>query len=119
MSSKEEKSSKFYYTIGEVSNLLEIKPHVLRYWEKEFTQLNPQKKFGRIRRYDQKDIETIKKIKYLLYTQRYTIEGVKKKLKEIQRQKEQLELDFYDSKDEIKQKIIKKLKHIKHILDTE
>lgn len=119
MSSKEEKSSKFYYTIGEVSNLLEIKPHVLRYWEKEFTQLNPQKKFGRIRRYDQKDIETIKKIKYLLYTQRYTIEGVKKKLKEMQRQKEQMELDFYDTKEELKNRVIRKLKKIKQILNDE
>ncbi|MDY6915326.1 MAG: MerR family transcriptional regulator, partial [Candidatus Cloacimonadota bacterium] len=50
---------KSYYTIGEVSNLLKVKAHVLRYWEKEFPQLNPKKNFGRNRRYDKDDIQLL------------------------------------------------------------
>ena len=73
--------TKYYYTIGEVSELLELKPHVLRYWESEIPVIRP-KKSGRNRRYTLQQIEILKKIKYMLYTQRYTIEGVRQKLKE-------------------------------------
>ena len=107
---------KYYYTIGEVCNLLDLQAHVLRYWEKEFPQVHPKKKFGRNRRYNPDDIEILKKIKYMLYNQRYTIEGVRKKLKEIDKEKEQTELDFTVDKKEAKKKIIKELTEIKEIL---
>ncbi|MDY0151208.1 MAG: MerR family transcriptional regulator [Candidatus Cloacimonas sp.] len=73
---------KYYYTIGEVSNLLAVKPHVIRYWETEFTFLRPKKKGGRIRKFSESHIEMLKKIKNLLYTQKFTIEGARQKLKQ-------------------------------------
>jgi DNA-binding transcriptional MerR regulator len=73
--------TKYYYTIGEVSNLLEVKAHVLRYWENEIPALRP-KKSGHQRRYSLQQIETLKKIKDMLYNQRYTIEGARQKLKQ-------------------------------------
>jgi len=73
--------NKYYYTIGEVSNLLEIKPYVIRYWETEFPQLRPRKDKSRIRKYDESEILLLKKIKDMLYNQRFTIEGARQKLK--------------------------------------
>ena len=73
--------NKYYYTIGEVSNLLEIKPYVIRYWETEFPQLHPRKDKSRIRKYDESEILLLKKIKDMLYNQRFTIEGARQKLK--------------------------------------
>ena len=107
---------KFYYTIGEVCNLLDLKPHVLRYWEKEFPQVHPRKKFGRNRRYNPDDIELLKKIKYMLYTQKYTVDGVRKKLKEIQNNKSQIEFNFSGDKKEIKKKLINELKAVRELL---
>ncbi len=107
---------KFYYTIGEVCNLLDLKPHVLRYWEKEFSQVHPRKKFGRNRRYNPDDIEILKKIKYMLYTQKYTVDGVRKKLKEIQNNKSQIEFNFSGDKKEIKKKLINELKAVRKLL---
>lgn len=72
---------KYYYTIGEVSNLIDVKPHVIRYWESEFTALRPKKAGGRIRKYSEDHILLLKKIKDMLYTQRFTIEGARQKLK--------------------------------------
>lgn len=74
--------NKFYYTIGEVSNLLDVKPHVIRYWETEFAFLRPKKRGGRIRKFGEGHIEMLKKIKDLLYNQRFTIEGARQKLKQ-------------------------------------
>lgn len=107
---------KFYYTIGEVCNLLDLKPHVLRYWEKEFPQVHPRKKFGRNRRYNPDDIELLKKIKYMLYTQKYTVDGVRKKLKEMQKNKNQIEFNFSEDKKEIKKKLINELKAVRELL---
>jgi len=73
--------TKYYYTIGEVSNLLDVKTHVLRYWESEIPAIRP-KKSGHQRRYSLAQIETLKKIKDMLYNQRYTIEGARQKLKQ-------------------------------------
>jgi len=72
---------KHYYTIGEVGNLLEIKPYVIRYWETEFHQLRPRKEDGRIRKYSQENILLLRKIKDMLYNQKFTIEGARQKLK--------------------------------------
>ncbi|GAB1367326.1 MerR family transcriptional regulator [Candidatus Cloacimonadaceae bacterium] len=74
--------SKYYYTIGEVSNLLGVKPHVIRYWESEFPILKPKKSSGRIRKFSQEHIHLLKKIQDLLYNQRFTIEGARQKLKQ-------------------------------------
>ncbi len=107
---------KYYYTIGEVGNLLDLKAHVLRYWETEFPQVHPKKKFGRNRRYSPEDIDILKKIKYMLHTQGFTIDGAKKKLKEDQLHKEQINLDFSVDKKEAKKKIINELKEVKELL---
>lgn len=83
---------KYYYTIGEVSNLIGVKPYVIRYWETEFPQLNPRKDKGRIRKYNEDQISLLKKIKHILYEQRFTIEGARQKLKSERRSGEQIEL---------------------------
>jgi len=81
--------TKQYYTIGEVSNLLDVKPHVLRYWETEIPLIRP-KKSGHQRRYNLQQIETLKKIKDMLYNQRYTIEGARQKLRQDKELKEEI-----------------------------
>ncbi len=71
---------KRYFTIGEVSELCEVKPHVLRYWEQEFPQLSPVKRRGNRRYYQRHDVELIRHIKNLLYKEGFTINGAKNKL---------------------------------------
>ena len=71
---------KRYFTIGEVSELCCVKPHVLRYWEQEFAQLAPVKRRGNRRYYQRQDVLTIRQIRGLLYDQGYTIGGAKLKL---------------------------------------
>lgn len=73
---------KLYFTIGEVSKLCNLKPHVLRYWEQEFPQLNPHKRRGNRRYYQRKDVLVIREIISLLYEQGFTIEGARAKLSE-------------------------------------
>ncbi len=77
---------KYYYTIGEVSNLLGEKPHVIRYWESEFSFLRPRREQGRIRKYTQENVELLRRIQDMLHNQRFTIEGARLKLKEERRQ---------------------------------
>lgn len=72
---------KLYYKINEVSRITGLKPYVLRYWETEFDQLKPQKDVNDQRRYRKTDIDLIQKIKNLLYEERFTIEGAKKRLR--------------------------------------
>jgi DNA-binding transcriptional MerR regulator len=74
---------KRYYRIGEVSKLTGVKPYVLRYWETEFRWMAPAKSRSRQRMYRQRDIETIRLIKKLLYEQRFTIAGARKRLREM------------------------------------
>ena len=71
---------KRYFTIGEVSELCQVKPHVLRYWEQEFTQLAPVKRRGNRRYYQRADVLMIRQIRSLLYEEGYTIGGAKQKL---------------------------------------
>jgi len=78
----EEVSEKRYYRIGEVSKLTGVKPYVLRYWESEFRWMAPQKSKSKQRLYRKKDIDMILLIKKLLYEQRFTIAGARKKLRE-------------------------------------
>ncbi|HVO29674.1 MAG TPA: MerR family transcriptional regulator [bacterium] len=74
---------KIYFKIGEVARLTKVKPYVLRYWETEFKAIQPVKSRSRQRLYRKRDVELILKIKDLLYTQRFTIEGARKKIREI------------------------------------
>jgi DNA-binding transcriptional MerR regulator len=71
---------KRYFTIGEVSDLCEVKPHVLRYWEQEFPQLKPVKRRGNRRYYQRQDVIMIRQIRSLLYEQGFTIGGARQKL---------------------------------------
>ncbi|MDD2658350.1 MAG: MerR family transcriptional regulator [Methylococcales bacterium] len=68
---------KRYFTIGEVSELCGVKPHVLRYWEQEFTELNPVKRRGNRRYYQRHEVLMVRKIRALLYEQGYTIGGAR------------------------------------------
>ena len=72
--------AKRYFTIGEVSELCGVKPHVLRYWEQEFTQLKPVKRRGNRRYYQHHEVLLIRKIRELLYDQGFTISGARNKL---------------------------------------
>jgi DNA-binding transcriptional MerR regulator len=71
---------KRYFTIGEVSELCAVKPHVLRYWEQEFPQLKPVKRRGNRRYYQRQDVIIIRQIRDLLYQQGFTISGARQKL---------------------------------------
>jgi DNA-binding transcriptional MerR regulator len=71
---------KRYFTIGEVSDLCAVKPHVLRYWEQEFPQLKPVKRRGNRRYYQREDVLTIRQIRSLLYEQGYTIGGARQRM---------------------------------------
>jgi len=75
---------KRYFTIGEVSELCNVKPHVLRYWEQEFPQLKPVKRRGNRRYYQRQDVLMIREIRSLLYEQGYTIGGARLQLSEEQ-----------------------------------
>ncbi|NLG17685.1 MAG: MerR family transcriptional regulator [Fibrobacter sp.] len=89
-------SKKAYYSISEVCSLTGLEPHVLRYWESEFSQLRPKKNRAGNRAYRQKDIDVVNYIKFLLYDEKFTIPGAKKKLSETRDipQTEQLKLDL-------------------------
>ncbi|MET0065716.1 MAG: MerR family transcriptional regulator [Candidatus Thiodiazotropha sp.] len=71
---------KRYFTIGEVSDLCQVKPHVLRYWEQEFPQLKPVKRRGNRRYYQRHDVLMIRQIRSLLYEQGFTIGGARQQL---------------------------------------
>ena len=76
-------TEKRYYRIGEVSRIAGVKPYVLRYWESEFRFMAPQKSRSKQRLYRQRDIDIILLVKKLLYEQRFTIAGARKKLREM------------------------------------
>ncbi len=75
--------AKRYFTIGEVGELCGVKPHVLRYWEQEFTQLRPMKRRGNRRYYQHHEVLMIRRIRELLYDQGFTISGARNRLQEI------------------------------------
>jgi DNA-binding transcriptional MerR regulator len=75
--------AKRYFTIGEVGTLCGVKPHVLRYWEQEFTQLRPVKRRGNRRYYQHHEVLMIRRIRDLLYDQGFTISGARNKLQEL------------------------------------
>ncbi|HLY39052.1 MAG TPA: MerR family transcriptional regulator [Candidatus Binatia bacterium] len=73
---------RLYFKIGEVARLVGVKPYVLRYWETEFSVVRPGKTRSKHRLYRRKDVETLLEIRRLLYAERYTIEGAKRRLRE-------------------------------------
>jgi len=77
--------AKEYYSIGEVCDLVGLKPHVLRYWETQFPALSPSKNRAGNRVYQRREIKLILLVKHLLYKEKYTIEGAKRKLAELRR----------------------------------
>ncbi len=95
---------KLYYSIGEVSEITGLKQYVLRYWESEFSQLNPSKNSAGNRNYRKADIDLINEIKELLYDKRFTIKGAKQHLKDKNKQSSQVNSDQVKT---IKEKVIK------------
>lgn len=90
---------KIYFKIGEVSEIVGVEPYVLRYWETEFDLLKPSKAPSKHRLYKKRDVELLLDIKRLLYTEGFTIEGARKKLREVKKQeKDQLKLPLADQK---------------------
>ena len=82
--------AKRYFTIGEVSELCDVKPHVLRYWEQEFTQLKPVKRRGNRRYYQHHEVLLVRRIRELLYSQGFTISGARSRLDEADKQDDSL-----------------------------
>jgi DNA-binding transcriptional MerR regulator len=88
---------KLYFKIGEVAELVGVKPYVLRYWESEFSSLKPTKTKSKHRLYRRKDVETLLQIKQLLHNERFTIEGARKRIKSLPKDdRRQAELPLAD-----------------------
>ncbi len=113
---------KLYYSIGEVSRLLRIDQHVLRYWETEFKELAPSKRKGGKRLYKERDLQTVRLIKKLLYEDRYTIEGARRKLGDVNRTKieraDHVKTDETVAKTDIIREVRKDLLELKAIMDS-
>jgi DNA-binding transcriptional MerR regulator len=110
---------KLFFTISEVSQITGVKPHILRYWEKQFKLLKPGRSIGGQRSYRKKDIEIILLIRKLLYEDKFTINGAKTRLKELKKKNEhQMEINFkeLDIKDKIN-KLRKKLNDLKNVIE--
>lgn len=82
MAGRPQLPAKLYYRIGEVAGIVGVEPHVLRYWETEFRSVRPQKSAKGQRVYSRRDVETLLKVKELLYAHRFTIAGARRKLRE-------------------------------------
>lgn len=110
---------KLYYKIGEVSEITGIEPYVLRYWESEFKIMSPSRSRSRQRLYRKRDLELIMEIKRLLYDERFTIEGAKKRLQRAGRgRNKQLELGLQEpSYKEALTQIKEELEQIREILE--
>ena len=80
--------TKRYFTIGEVSKLCDVKPHVLRYWEQEFPQLKPVKRRGNRRYYQRHEVKLIRHIRRLLYAEGFTISGARTRLEQLEANKD-------------------------------
>lgn len=89
---------KLYFKIGEVSKITGVEPYILRYWESEFKLVKPFRTKSNQRLYRKKDLESILKIRKMLYVQKFTIAGAKKRLKQNSVQEKQLSLNFSQEK---------------------
>ncbi|HTK31947.1 MAG TPA: MerR family transcriptional regulator [Candidatus Saccharimonadaceae bacterium] len=94
-----EPESKLYRSISEVSDLVGVKPHVLRYWETQFSMLRPKKNRAGNRMYRPEEVRLIMQIKELLYARRFTIAGARRRLLDVRKEKDpsQVELGFADA----------------------
>ncbi len=106
--------TKRYFTIGEVSSLCEVKPHVLRYWEQEFTQLRPAKRRGR-RYFQRHEIELIRQIRRLLHSEGFTISGARERIKQLASKNDTAVVSEQDVRKLLNQFIIE-LNEVKDIL---
>ena len=112
--SDHEIESKLYRSISEVSEMLDVRPHVLRYWETQFSMLRPRKNRAGNRVYRPEDLKVLFRIRELLYARRFTIEGARKKLLEERRDAPaQVELSFSDAE---RQMILGEIKQDLHHL---
>jgi DNA-binding transcriptional MerR regulator len=109
VSRKSVTSDRLFYKIGEISSIADLEPYVLRYWESEFPFLKPRKNKTGQRVYTRKDLETVLRIKNMLYKEKYTIAGVKKKFGNHSVRKNAVSLETIQS-------VKKKLKEILEIL---
>ncbi len=109
---------KLYFKIGEVAEITGVKPYVLRYWESEFKMVNPSKSRSRQRLYRKSDVELIFRIKELLYEERYTINGARKRLRELGYGRiSQPELQFEKAeRTSVLDEVIQELKEIQKVL---
>jgi DNA-binding transcriptional MerR regulator len=96
---------KLYYSISEVAGITNVKPYVLRFWEKEFPLLRPKKSRGGNRTYQKREIALVNRIKHLLYEEGYTIEGARQKLRESQKEIRQEEKILHSLK-QIKKELL-------------
>ncbi len=88
---------KQYFKIGAVSEITKIKPYILRYWESEFNMIRPQKTKSNQRIYSRENVELILEIKRLIYNEKFTLGGAKRRIQELQRQRnKQLSMNFTD-----------------------
>jgi len=79
---------RLYFRIGDVAEIADVKPHVLRYWESEFSEIQPEKSSTGQRVYRKRDVETVLMIKHLLYIEKYSIEGARLRIREMRREGE-------------------------------
>lgn len=109
---------KFYFKIGEVSEILDVQPYVVRFWETEF-RITPAKNRSRHRVYNRQELDTLLEIKRLLYEERFTIEGARNKLKErLKEKRQQLNLNWEDNRyKSLLQRVKKDLSKIRELLE--
>ncbi len=108
---------KLYFKIGEVSKITGVEPYILRYWESEFKLVKPYRTKSNQRLYRKKDVEAVLKIKKMLYEDKFTIAGAKRKLKDPTTDEKQLSLDFSQQKyQELIKDIKQELKDLRQML---
>jgi len=109
---------KLFFTIREVSDITKVKSYILRYWEKQFKFLRPVRSIGGQRAYRKKDIEMVLLIQRLLYNDGFTIDGAKKKLKDLRKPEIQMEINFKELElVETIEKLRKKLSDLKKTIE--
>ena len=105
--------AKISFKIGEVADLLKLKPHILRYWEGEFESLSPRKRPNGQRLYFRKDVEMALLIKKLLYRDGFSVKGAKKALSQLKRENRQ-----YRKQSSLEDKALKKVRHMQKTIGT-
>ncbi len=111
--------TKRYFTIGEVSKLCDVKPHVLRYWEQEFEQLKPVKRKGNRRYYQRHEVKLIRQIRRLLYAEGFTISGARVRLEQFANEGNSAPALLSDAQDTSKmvEQLIAELVEVQEILN--